>query len=192
MASQSTSFEPGDWPFPVTMICHKHTISSAKLTHSSYPEIVKGDSVVAKHKNGRYYHTEVVEIEEQVFYSVDFDDGSFSNDLFPQDIQGRNCSRNGPPKLGSRVSVKWTDDDIYKATFRGETTQYFYMVEFEDGSELKLPRDKVWAESEELPKYVRSRLSSATEKKHDLYAWETVRGKRQRQANLKYLKDVYV
>ena len=45
-----------------------------------------GCKVIAKHRNTRYYEAEVLEREDQVFYEVDFDDGSFSNDLFPEDI----------------------------------------------------------------------------------------------------------
>jgi len=45
-----------------------------------------GDVVIAKHKNTRYYTAEVLDTRDQVFYAVDFDDGSFSNDLFPADI----------------------------------------------------------------------------------------------------------
>ena len=52
----------------------------------------EGTKVIAKHKNTRYYMAEVLEHEEQVFYEVDFDDGSFSNDLYPEDIHVRSCT----------------------------------------------------------------------------------------------------
>ena len=43
--------------------------------------------MIAKHKNGRYYKCQVIDIQVQVFYEVDFAaDGSFSRDLFPEDI----------------------------------------------------------------------------------------------------------
>lgn len=44
------------------------------------------DEVYAKHKNGRYYKGEVVDITTQLYYCVLFDDNSTSKDLFPEDI----------------------------------------------------------------------------------------------------------
>ena len=45
-----------------------------------------GDRVLAKHKNGRFYSSKVLGFEEEVYYQVDFSDGSYSNNLFAQDI----------------------------------------------------------------------------------------------------------
>lgn len=45
-----------------------------------------GDKVIAKHKNTRYYLADILECRDQIFYEVDFDDGSFSKDLYPEDI----------------------------------------------------------------------------------------------------------
>ena len=42
--------------------------------------------VIAKHKNGRYYRCKVIGIKAQIFYEVAFADGSFSDNLFPEDI----------------------------------------------------------------------------------------------------------
>lgn len=47
----------------------------------------QGDKVIAKHKNGRYYQCKIVDTDQQIFCEVDFDDGSFSNDLLPEDIK---------------------------------------------------------------------------------------------------------
>lgn len=49
-------------------------------------ELEKGQKVICKHRNGRYYHCEVVELTKATFYEVIFDDGSFSDNLFPEDI----------------------------------------------------------------------------------------------------------
>jgi len=46
-----------------------------------------GDKVYAKYRNTRYYKTDIVRITNQIFYSVDFDDGSYSEDLYPEDIE---------------------------------------------------------------------------------------------------------
>lgn len=46
-----------------------------------------GQRVICKYKNGRYYHSEVVELTTATFYEVVFDDGSYSDNLFPEDIE---------------------------------------------------------------------------------------------------------
>lgn len=42
--------------------------------------------MIAKHKNGRYYHATIMEVQRNRLYEVDFDDGSVSDDLLPEDI----------------------------------------------------------------------------------------------------------
>ena len=42
--------------------------------------------VWARHKNGRYYKGRIANISETQFYMVLFSDGSFSDDLYPEDI----------------------------------------------------------------------------------------------------------
>lgn len=50
-------------------------------------ELAVGQRVICKHKNGRYYQSEVVELSTATFYEVVFDDGSYSDNLFPEDIE---------------------------------------------------------------------------------------------------------
>lgn len=56
-------------------------------------EISAGQRVICKHKNGRYYQCDVVQLTKETFYEVNFDDGSFSENLFPEDIvvRGLEC-----------------------------------------------------------------------------------------------------
>lgn len=49
-------------------------------------ELTEGQKVICKHKNGRYYQCDVVQLSKETFYEVNFDDGSFSDNLFPEDI----------------------------------------------------------------------------------------------------------
>lgn len=49
-------------------------------------ELSVGQKVICKHKNGRYYQCDVVQLSKETFYEVNFDDGSFSDNLFPEDI----------------------------------------------------------------------------------------------------------
>jgi len=51
------------------------------------PSVTVGDHVLAKHKNGRYYRAVVVSVSKICYYKVAFDDGSYSNDMYPQDIE---------------------------------------------------------------------------------------------------------
>ena len=50
-------------------------------------ELAVGQKVICKYKNGRYYHSDVVELTTATFYEVVFDDGSYSDNLFPEDIE---------------------------------------------------------------------------------------------------------
>jgi jumonji domain-containing protein 2 len=56
-------------------------------------ELEVGQNVICKHKNGRYYQCEVLELTIATFYEVVFDDGSYSDNLFPEDIEVRKRHR---------------------------------------------------------------------------------------------------
>lgn len=163
-------FETSDWPYPVYMTCLKHAgiVRNRNQHERELTQLEVGCKVIAKHRNTRYYKVEVLEREDQVFYEVDFDDGSFSNDLFPEDIHNHNPER-GPPAVGKAIKVKWTDGSLYGATFRGINRQDMYTVEFDDASQRVLPREELWLDGEELPKHIQSRLSCATERKYDYF-----------------------
>lgn len=57
-------------------------------------ELTVGQKVICKHKNGRYYQCDVVQLSKETFYEVNFDDGSFSDNLFPEDIVVGGTNRN--------------------------------------------------------------------------------------------------
>uniref|UniRef100_A0A4W3H8L7 [histone H3]-trimethyl-L-lysine(9) demethylase n=1 Tax=Callorhinchus milii TaxID=7868 RepID=A0A4W3H8L7_CALMI len=138
--------QPDDWPFVVFITCF------------SKSTIVIGQKVISKHKNGRFYQCEVVGLSKETFYEVNFDDGSFSDNLYPEDIVGRNCLQLGPPVGGAVVQVRWTDGLVYGAQFVASHDIQLYQVEFEDGSQLMVKREDVYTFDEELPKRVKSRL----------------------------------
>jgi len=54
------------------------------------PAVATGDHVIAKHKNGRYYRAIVLFVSDVVYYKVAFDDGTYSNDMYPEDIEASN------------------------------------------------------------------------------------------------------
>ncbi|KAK3090508.1 hypothetical protein FSP39_012380 [Pinctada imbricata] len=162
-------FETSDWPFPVYVTCNKHGTHKEKVMakERKVTQLEIGDLVFAKHRNTRYYKAGVIKIEHQTFYSLDFDDGSFSDDTFPEDIVG--YSPNIPPPIGAAVQVKWTDNELYGAKFKGSSVHTLFHVQFEDGTEKEYKRHELWTLDEELPKHVRSRLSEASERRFSIF-----------------------
>uniref|UniRef100_A0A8C7SPZ1 [histone H3]-trimethyl-L-lysine(9) demethylase n=1 Tax=Oncorhynchus mykiss TaxID=8022 RepID=A0A8C7SPZ1_ONCMY len=177
--------QPDEWPFVVYVTCcrHKGPIPT---------ELTVGRRVICKHKNGRYYQCDVVQLSKETFYEVNFDDGSFSDNLFPEDIVGRDCAQIGPPPQGEMVQVRWTDGLVYGAKFVAAHIIQMYQVEFEDGSQLTAKRDDVYTLDEELPKRVKSRLSKASDMRFDgiFEDKEAIQqSKRQRVINSRYRGD---
>uniref|UniRef100_A0A8C8HPY0 [histone H3]-trimethyl-L-lysine(9) demethylase n=1 Tax=Oncorhynchus tshawytscha TaxID=74940 RepID=A0A8C8HPY0_ONCTS len=176
--------QPDEWPFVVYVTCCRHKAAMHELT--------VGQRVICKHKNGRYYQCDVVQLSKETFYEVNFDDGSFSDNLFPEDIVSRNCAQLGPPSQGEVVQVRWTDGLVYGAKFVAAHVIQMYQVEFEDGSQLTTKRDDVYTLDEELPKRVKSRLSKASDMRFDgiFEDKEAIQqSKRQRVINSRYRGD---
>uniref|UniRef100_A0A8C7KL82 [histone H3]-trimethyl-L-lysine(9) demethylase n=1 Tax=Oncorhynchus kisutch TaxID=8019 RepID=A0A8C7KL82_ONCKI len=155
------TMEPDEWPYVVSITCHRHQSRS-----SSAKDIVLGQTVISKHKNLRYYSSKVTQVTSQTFYEVMFDDGSFSNDTYPEDIVSRDCACLGPPEVGEAVQVKWPDGLFYGAKYQGSNTSHMYQVEFEDGSQVVAKREDVYTLDEDLPKKVKGRLVSIVLAKH--------------------------
>ncbi|MCJ8729619.1 hypothetical protein PDJAM_G00108510 [Pangasius djambal] len=183
---------PDDWPFIVYVTCcrHKGPVQSERKKEAMR-EISAGQRVICKHKNGRYYQCDVVQLTKETFYEVNFDDGSFSDNLFPEDIVSRDCAQLGPPPMGEVVQVRWTDGLIYGAKFVAAHVIQMYQVEFEDGSQLTAKRDDVYTLDEELPKRVKSRLSKASDMRFDgIFGEKKLQdSKRQRVINSRYRGD---
>uniref|UniRef100_A0A8C7HQJ0 [histone H3]-trimethyl-L-lysine(9) demethylase n=1 Tax=Oncorhynchus kisutch TaxID=8019 RepID=A0A8C7HQJ0_ONCKI len=179
------TMEPDEWPYVVSITCHRHQSRS-----SSAKDIVLGQTVISKHKNLRYYSSKVTQVTSQTFYEVMFDDGSFSNDTYPEDIVSRDCACLGPPEVGEAVQVKWPDGLFYGAKYQGSNTSHMYQVEFEDGSQVVAKREDVYTLDEDLPKKVKGRLSTASSMRFQ-DAFFTTQGerKRQRTPNSRFQKD---
>uniref|UniRef100_A0AAR2KXB2 [histone H3]-trimethyl-L-lysine(9) demethylase n=1 Tax=Pygocentrus nattereri TaxID=42514 RepID=A0AAR2KXB2_PYGNA len=154
------TMEPDDWPYVVFITCHRHQSRSSSKLKVSRTELALGQTVITKHKNLRYYSSRVTEVMAQTFYEVMFDDGSFSNDTYPEDIVSRDCAQLGPPEVGEAVQVKWPDGLFYGAKYLGSNTTYMYQVEFEDGSQVLAKREDIYTLDEDLPKKVKGRLVS--------------------------------
>ncbi|XP_054460010.1 lysine-specific demethylase 4C isoform X2 [Anoplopoma fimbria] len=182
--------EPDDWPYVVSITCHRHQSRSSTAQRACQAPISLGQTVISKHKNLRYYSSKITEITSQMFYEVMFDDGSFSNDTYPEDIVSRDCMNLGPPEVGEAVQVKWPDGLFYGAKYLGSNVSYMYQVEFEDGSQVLAKREDVYTLDEDLPKKVKRRLSTASSMRFQ-DAFFTTQGerKRQRTPNSRFQKD---
>ncbi|XP_020500094.2 lysine-specific demethylase 4A isoform X1 [Labrus bergylta] len=183
---------PDDWPFIVYITCHRHrTPVIPERNKASMRELMAGQRVICKHKNGRYYHSELMELTAATFYEVVFDDGSYSDNLFPEDIENRDCVRLGPPAEGDAVQVRWTDGLIYGAKFVASHSIPMYLVEFEDGSQISVKREDLYTPDEDLPKRVKSRMSVASDMRFELFTKNEVKetSKRQRVINSRYRED---
>ncbi|XP_040042313.2 lysine-specific demethylase 4C isoform X9 [Gasterosteus aculeatus] len=183
--------EPDDWPYVVSITCHRHqSRSSAAKQRACQAPVSLGQTVICKHKNLRYYSSKVTQVTSQTFYEVMFDDGSFSNDTYPEDIVSRDCMDLGPPEVGEAVQVKWPDGLFYGAKYLGSNVSHMYQVEFEDGSQVLAKREDVYTVEEDLPKKVKRRLSSASSMRFQ-DAFFTTQGerKRQRTPNSRFQKD---
>ncbi|XP_044526905.1 lysine-specific demethylase 4B [Gracilinanus agilis] len=152
--------EPDDWPYVVSITCFKHKAGSQGVQFLR--EVSLGQTVITKNRNGLYYRCKVIGTTTQTFYEVNFDDGSYSDNLYPESIISRDCIQLGPPPEGEFVQLRWTDGNIYKAKFISAVISHIYQVEFEDGSQLMVKRGDIYTLEEELPKRVKSRLSVST------------------------------
>ncbi|ESO92421.1 hypothetical protein LOTGIDRAFT_216950 [Lottia gigantea] len=177
-------FETSDWPHPVYVTCTKHTSKQVKPKKADRLKL--GDWAFAKYKNGRFYKAEVVDVEPHLYYEVDFNDGSYSDNLFPEDIENFDCVNNGPPPTGTPVNIKWTDGDIYGAVFRGINCQDVYTIEFEDRSQVIAKRTDVWTEDEDIPKHIRAKMSTATERRYDMFYSNVVQDARRPKPKVSY------
>ncbi|NXJ01178.1 KDM4C demethylase, partial [Psophia crepitans] len=175
--------EPDDWPYVVYITCFRHKINQNVRAKACEKAITVGQTVIAKHKNTRYYSCRVIGVTSQIFYEVVFDDGSFSLDTFPEDIVSRDCLRLGPPVEGEVVQVKWPDGKLYGAKYLGTNTAHMYQVEFEDGSQIVMKREEIYTLDEELPKRVKARFSTASDMRFEdtFYGADTILGKKKRQ-----------
>lgn len=181
-------FEANDWPEPLRIICTKHTsVRRRKPVVRQFTNVSVGESVVAKHKNRRYYWANVKQKIDQEYYSILFDDNSISKNTLPEDIISKDVSVDGPPEINEKVKIKWSDGKIYNGIFKGSQTTEIYVVEFDDGTIQHQERRQIFAADEELPKEVQSKMSHSSEGKG--LTVTDISGKRMRIFNHKYFTD---
>ncbi|XP_045145305.1 lysine-specific demethylase 4C [Echinops telfairi] len=175
--------EPDDWPCVVSITCFRHKVNTNVKPKVSEKAVEVGQTVIAKHRNTRYYSCRVISLTSQTFYEVLFDDGSHSRDTFPEDIVSRDCVKLGPPAEGEVIQVKWPDGKLYGAKYLGSNVAHMYQVEFEDASQIVMKREEMYTLDEELPKRVKARLSTASDMRFEdtFYTADAIQGQKKRQ-----------
>ena len=103
---------------------------------------------------------------EATHYSVDFEDGTFSKDVLPEDITNYECLKRGAPPLGAAVAVRWVDGLTYRGNDRGQNQVPVYRLRFFGSSvltEITAERSEIDLE-DELPRAVRERFQCKSER----------------------------
>ncbi|XP_068176147.1 lysine-specific demethylase 4B [Antennarius striatus] len=152
---------PADWPYVVSVSCHKHKRAPPKAQKT--PKVPQGPTlglkVIGRNSDGWYYHCTIIGIAEQTFYEVNFDDGSYCDNIHPENIISHDCLSAGPPDIGELLLVSTSEGPILNASFVKEHTHKFYQVEFQDQSQLILKPSEIHQLEMDLPKRVRARLA---------------------------------
>lgn len=116
--------------------CHEHAPSKSNrqktkqhsVAHSSSSFFASGLEFQMKQGN-KMVQAKIVSSEEQMFYEVDFGDGTYSNDMLPEDILDHSFKKDGVPKEGSLVRVKWDESTVYTCVFLGSNLTHLYTIE---------------------------------------------------------------
>uniref|UniRef100_A0A665VQR3 [histone H3]-trimethyl-L-lysine(9) demethylase n=1 Tax=Echeneis naucrates TaxID=173247 RepID=A0A665VQR3_ECHNA len=145
--------KPADWPYVVSVTCHRHKRLNPKGVNL-------GQRVIGRNADGWYYHCTIIGMATQTFYEVNFDDGSYCDNLHPENILSHDCLRTGPPEIGELIVVSTPEGQVLNASFVRQHIHKLYQVEFQDQSQLMLKHSEIHQLDQELPKRVRTRLVS--------------------------------
>lgn len=158
--------EPGDWPLPVFVYCHRHALQKEKAMESKtgkhLADVSTGQKVYGKHKNGRYYPCVIRSYTSQTYHHVVFtSDKSWCDNLEEQYITSHDFSIS-PPKPGDSVTVKWNDGKYHEAEYVSSRKEQNLEVEFEDRSIHQIKREDAYTDLDEMPSKIRKKVSNAT------------------------------
>ncbi|XP_041913109.1 LOW QUALITY PROTEIN: lysine-specific demethylase 4B-like [Alosa sapidissima] len=149
--------KPADWPYVVSVTCQKHKRTNQKVKVGSR-DLLLGQQVIGRYSNGWFYRCIIIGMATQILYEVNFDDGSYCDNVYPENVVSHDCLRSGPPETGEILCVCTADGQMLNASFIKEHTHRFYQVEFQDMSQLLLKRSEIYTLEQELPKRVMARL----------------------------------
>lgn len=153
-------FERRSFPQVTVMICDRHQ----KPAQVPLMDVNLGDIVIAWMDGGsRVQQGRVDRLVLRTLLTIDFEDGSISENTLPTDIvecgciQREECS-NGRHQPGSRVKVQWNDGELYDGYYRCTAKTIEYTVVFPNGSSARLPRADLYGAGDAVPPEVRRRL----------------------------------
>uniref|UniRef100_A0A8B9LL24 Lysine-specific demethylase 4B n=1 Tax=Astyanax mexicanus TaxID=7994 RepID=A0A8B9LL24_ASTMX len=147
--------KPADWPYVVFV-----TLGFVVQVKSGPRDLSLGQEAIGRSSDGWFYRCTIIGLASQTYYEVNFDDGSYCDNIFPENVLSHDCLRNGPPELGEFVVVNTVDGRVLNASFVKEHVHKFYQVEFQDESQLMLKQTEIHSLNQELPKRVMTRLVS--------------------------------
>uniref|UniRef100_A0A8C9VLZ7 [histone H3]-trimethyl-L-lysine(9) demethylase n=1 Tax=Scleropages formosus TaxID=113540 RepID=A0A8C9VLZ7_SCLFO len=156
--------KPADWPYLVSVTCHKHNPTNIKVcSRPTSRELSLGQRVIGRNRDSCYYHCIIIGMATEILYEVNYDDGSYCDNLFPENVVNQDCLRSGPPEVGELIQVYSMEGKVENASFVRVHVLKHYQVEFEDKTQMTLKRSELHTLDQELPKRVRCRLVSVTE-----------------------------
>uniref|UniRef100_A0A8C5DI82 Lysine-specific demethylase 4B n=1 Tax=Gouania willdenowi TaxID=441366 RepID=A0A8C5DI82_GOUWI len=150
------NMKPADWPYVVSVTCHKHKKFMQKTEFLR--DLTRSNAVIGRNSDGWFYHCTIIGMATQKYYEVNFEDGSYCDNLYPENIVSHDCLHNGPPEHGELIVVCSPEGQCQNASFIKEHPHNFYQVEFQNQSQLMLKQNEIFYLDQELPKRVRARL----------------------------------
>ncbi|XP_053490049.1 lysine-specific demethylase 4B isoform X1 [Ictalurus furcatus] len=173
--------KPADWPYVVSVTCHKHKQINVKQAKVTSRDLSVGQQAIGRSSDGWFYRCTIIGIGSQTYYEVNFDDGSYCDNIYPENVLSHDCLHNGPPELGELMVINTIDGRVLNASFVKEHVHKFYQVEFQDETQLLLKQSEIHSLHQELPKRVLSRLVTMnTEDSQDKMGEEPQAAKRPR------------
>uniref|UniRef100_H3CXI4 Lysine-specific demethylase 4B n=1 Tax=Tetraodon nigroviridis TaxID=99883 RepID=H3CXI4_TETNG len=148
---------PADWPYVVSVTCHKH--KKSRRVSKGPESMTLGQRVIGRNADGWYYHCTIIGMATQIFYEVSFDDGSYCDNLHPENVLSHDCLQNGPPDSGELIVVAMPNGQVANASFVRSHTNIYYQVEFQNQSQQMVKPSELHHLDQELPKRVRARLA---------------------------------
>uniref|UniRef100_A0A7I4Y7A7 [histone H3]-trimethyl-L-lysine(9) demethylase n=1 Tax=Haemonchus contortus TaxID=6289 RepID=A0A7I4Y7A7_HAECO len=162
-------FERRNYPQVTVMICDRHQKPEEicyELSTAVGPlmDVNLGDIVIAWMDGGsRVRQGRVDRLVLRTLLTIDFEDGSVSENTLPSDIVQCGCirqqgCRDGQHQPGSRVKVHWSDGELYDGYYRCISKTIEYTVVFANGTSARLPRADLYGADDPVPPEVRRRL----------------------------------
>uniref|UniRef100_A0A4W5QZZ0 [histone H3]-trimethyl-L-lysine(9) demethylase n=1 Tax=Hucho hucho TaxID=62062 RepID=A0A4W5QZZ0_9TELE len=78
--------KPADWPYVVSVTCHKHKKTNHKARAGPRGEFSLGQKVIGRNLDGWFYPCTIIGMTSQTYYEVNYDDGSYCDNIFPENV----------------------------------------------------------------------------------------------------------